>query len=75
MAEKRDPLGIVYDSAYTDSEGETYYTRDNAQGTGGGPARWSSSHDCNPVCGCHLSAKCCGCQVCMNCDGCYCYED
>lgn len=75
MAEKRDPLGIVYDSSWTDGDGDTHYTRNQAQGTAGGPARWSSSHDCNPICGCHLSSKCTGCQVCMICDGCYCNED
>lgn len=75
LTTKRDPCGVVYDHAWTDEQGETYYSRDQAQGTGGGSANWSSSHDCNPSCGCHLSAKCNGCGVCMNCDGCYCYED
>lgn len=71
---KRDPLGIVYDSSYTDSDGAVHYTRNHAKGTAGGPASWSSEHDCNPICGHHLSAKCQGCGVCMSCDGCYCYE-
>jgi hypothetical protein len=72
---KRDPLGLVYDSSYTDSDGVTHYTRNQARGTGGGPAQWSSEHDCNPICGCHLASKCTGCGVCMWCDGCYCRED
>lgn len=71
---KRDPLGIVYDTKWEGFDGSTHYSRLHAQGTGGGPALWSSEHDCNPICGCHLSAKCTGCSVCMNCDGCYCYE-
>lgn len=74
-AVKLDPLGVQYDSVYTDSQGTTHYERDHAQGRGGGPAFWSDERDCNPSCGCHLSAKCTGCQVCMNCDGCYCFED
>jgi len=72
---KRDPCGVVYDSAYTDRAGVTHYTRDRARGTAGGPAYWTSEHDCNPICGCHLAAKCQRCQVCMECDGCYCYEN
>lgn len=71
---KLDPLGIIYDTARTDDYGVTHYYRDRAQGTGGGPASWSSEHDCNPVCGCHLASKCLGCMVCMNCGGCYCGE-
>lgn len=75
MAEpKRDPLGVVYDTSWTDSEGDTHYQRHRARGTAGGPASWSSAHDCNPICGCHLEAKCRGCNVCMECDGCYCGE-
>lgn len=30
---KLDPCGVPYDHAYTDSEGETHYSRDQAQGT------------------------------------------
>lgn len=71
---KRDPLGVIYDRTWTDSYGTTHYERDRAKGTAGGPARWSSEHDCNPICGCHLASKCLGCNVCMNCDGCYCNE-
>lgn len=71
---KRDPLGISYDSSSTDADGVTHYTRDRAQGTAAGPAWWSSEHDCNPICGCHLSAKCRSCSACMTCDGCYCGE-
>jgi hypothetical protein len=71
---KRDPVGIVYDSNYVDRHGTEHYSRSRALGTGGGPAFWSSEHDCNPICGCHLSAKCTGCNVCMDCDGCYCGE-
>lgn len=71
---KRDPLGIVYDSSRTDADGTEHYYRERAQGTAGGPAQWSSEHDCNPICGCHLASKCLGCRVCMSCDGCYCGE-
>lgn len=71
---KRDPLGVVYDRSFVGIDGETYYHRDQAEGTAGGPAEWSSFHDCNPICGCHLASKCRGCNVCMNCDGCYCNE-
>lgn len=71
---KRDPLGVPYDQAWTDGDGTIHYVRDHALGSGGGPATWSSEHDCNPICGCHLSAKCHGCGVCMTCDGCYCNE-
>jgi hypothetical protein len=75
MAEvKRDVCGVVYDATWTDADGTQHYTRVRARGTGGGPAQWSSEHDCNPICGCHLSAKCLGCNVCMSCDGCYCGE-
>lgn len=73
-AVKRDPLGIIYDSSRTDAEGTTHYTRNRAQGSAEGPAQWSSEHDCNPICGHHLSAKCLGCNVCLECDGCYCRE-
>lgn len=72
---KRDPLGCVYDSTWTDDDGTIHYVRDNALGRGGGSAHWSDEHDCNPICGCHLEAKCLGCGVCMTCDGCYCRED
>lgn len=74
---KRDPLGIPYDSAYTDSDGTVHYHR-TGYGPAGGPpggSSWSSEHDCNPVCGCHLADKCQGCSVCTSCDGCYCGED
>jgi hypothetical protein len=71
---KRDPLGVVYDASWTDSDGTAHYTRDRARGTAGGPAQWSSEHDCNPICGCHLADKCLSCNVCMSCDGCYCNE-
>lgn len=75
MAEvKRDPIGVVYDSSRTDSDGTVHYTRDRAQGTASGPAWWSSEHDCNPICGCHLASKCRSCNACLNCDGCYCNE-
>lgn len=76
MAElKRDPLGVVYDRSWIGEDGETHYIRYAAKGAGGGPAQWSSAHDCNPICGCHLAAKCLGCGVCVNCDGCYCFEE
>lgn len=71
---KRDVCGMVYDHARTTSDGETVYTRNRAMGTAEGPAQWSSEHDCNPICGCHLAYKCLGCNVCMSCDGCYCRE-
>lgn len=71
---KRDPLGVIYDTSYTDSNGVTHYTRRHARGTAGGPAQWTSEHDCNPICGCHLASKCLGCNACMTCDGCYCHE-
>jgi hypothetical protein len=74
LTEKRDPLGIVYDTTWTDGYGTTHYQRNQAQGTAGGPAQWSDEHDANPVCGCHLASKCRGCGVCMSCDGCYCNE-
>ncbi len=75
MAElRRDPLGIAYDRTWVDSYGTRHYQRDKARGTAGGYAEWSEEHDCNPVCGCHLSAKCMGCGVCMSCDSCYCEE-
>lgn len=75
MAEpKRDPLGIVYDTTWTGSDGTVHYSRERARGTAGGPAQWSDEHDCNPICGCHLASKCLGCNVCMECDGCYCGE-
>lgn len=73
--EKRDPLGVVYDHAHTDGDGVTHYSRDRARGTAYGPARWSSEHDCNPICGHHLASKCLGCSVCLTCDGCYCREN
>lgn len=72
---KRDALGVIYDHSWTDPEGTVHYQRDRARGHGGGPAQWSTMHDCNPICGCHLEARCLGCSVCMECDGCYCYED
>lgn len=71
---KRDPLGCVYDRTWTDSDGTTHYERDNALGRAQGAAHWSDEHDCNPICGCHLEAKCLGCNVCLTCDGCYCGE-
>jgi len=71
---KRDIVGMIYDSSYTDGDGTTHYTRNRAGGTAGGPARWSDEHDCNPVCGHHLAMKCTGCSACLSCDGCYCYE-
>lgn len=74
MTIRRDPCGVVYDTTWTDSRGTVHYARERARGTGGGPAQWTSEHDCNPICGCHLAAKCLGCNVCMECDGCYCYE-
>lgn len=71
---KRDLLGCVYDRTWTDGDGTQHYERDRALGRAEGPARWSSEHDCNPICGCHLSAKCLSCNVCLTCDGCYCHE-
>jgi hypothetical protein len=71
---KRDPTGMVYDTRHTDADEVEHYTRHQALGMGGGPAQWSSEHDCNPICGCHLASKCLGCNVCMNCDSCYCGE-
>lgn len=71
---QRDPCGVGYNSAYTDAQGTVHYTRDRAAGGGEGPARWTSEHDCNPICGCHLVSKCLGCNVCTSCDGCYCNE-
>lgn len=68
MTVKRDPVS-------TDSDGTRHYTRDRARGTAGGPAQWSSEHDCNPICGCHLAAKCRNCNCCLECEGCYCNED
>lgn len=72
---KRDVCGMIYDYATTDAHGVTHYTRYHALGTAEGPAQWSSEHDCNPSCGCHLAAKCLGCNVCLTCDGCYCREN
>lgn len=31
--------------------------------------------DVNPICGCHIRARCDGCGTCATCDGCYCGED
>lgn len=73
-AVKRDPVGVIYDTSWTDSSGVVHYTRHQAGGRAAGPAMWTSEHDCNPICGCHLSAKCQSCQVCLSCDGCYCGE-
>jgi hypothetical protein len=67
-----DPSGVRYDWSHTGGNGITIYERDIP---GGGRARWSSEHDCNPICGCHLASKCIGCGVCTSCDGCYCNED
>lgn len=39
------------------------------------PAYFTASNDVNPICGCHLGARCDGCGVCTTCDGCYCGED
>jgi len=72
--QRRDPLGIPYDNTYTDQEGTNYYSLNRALGGGDGPAYWSSVHDCNPVCGCHLARFCTGCGVCTTCGGCYCHE-
>lgn len=60
---------------YTDNDGTRHYQLEHATGGAAGPAWWTSEHDCNPICGCHLSAKCRGCNVCTSCDGCYCNED
>ena len=76
MAARRDPCGVPYDGASTDSTGATRYWR-TGDGEAGGPpggSQWTSEHDCNPVCGCHLASKCQGCGVCTSCDGCYCEE-
>lgn len=72
--QRRDPLGIPYDRTWTGSDGTAYYQRDHALGGARGPAEWSSEHDCNPICGCHLASKCRSCGVCTSCDGCYCGE-
>ena len=72
---RRDPLGIPYDSAWTNDAGTTYYSRSYKAGGPYGGASWSSDDDCNSICGCHLAAKCQGCRVCTICDGCYCLED
>jgi hypothetical protein len=71
---KRDVCGMIYDSSYVDDDGVTHYTRKRAGGKAGGPAHWSSEHDCNPICGDHLAMKCTACSGCLSCDGCYCYE-
>lgn len=70
-----DPSGIAYDHIWTGNDGERHYSRNHALGNARGPAQWSSSNDCNPICGCHLASKCRDCQVCTSCDGCYCEED
>lgn len=72
---KIDPCGVRYSSSYVDSQGTTHYHRSAESGGPHGGADWSSEHDCNPICGCHLSSKCRGCGVCTYCDGCYCEED
>lgn len=72
--QRRDPLGIPYDRHWTDSYGTDHYERDRALGGARGPSSWSSEHDCNPICGCHLASKCGSCGVCTSCDGCYCGE-
>lgn len=74
MTHQRDVLGIIYDRSWTDSDGDVHYERDRAIGGAAGPSRWSTAHDCNPICGCHLAAKCLGCNVCTTCDGCFCGE-
>ena len=71
---KRDPLGMIYDSTWSDETGAVYYRRNHAGGSAHGPAEWSSEHDCNPICGCHLAFKCRNCNGCLTCDGCYCGE-
>jgi hypothetical protein len=71
---RRDPCGIPYDHAWTGSDGTRHYSLDSALGGGQGPASWSSEHDCNPICGCHLASRCSSCGVCTSCDGCYCGE-
>ena len=73
MSMRTDPLGILYDSSWTDADGDTHYSR-SPGGQPPGGSHWSSTHDCNPICGCHLSSKCDGCHVCTSCDGCYCEE-
>lgn len=60
---------------YTDGDGTRHYQLGRATGGAQGPAWWTDDNDCNPICGCHLAAKCRGCNVCTNCDGCYCNED
>lgn len=74
MTVNHDSLGIGYDASWTDADGTIHYQRDHALGGGRGPSQWSTEHDCNPICGCHLAAKCLGCNVCLTCDGCYCDE-
>jgi hypothetical protein len=39
------------------------------------PSPYTPDNDVNPICGCHLRARCAGCGVCTTCDGCYCDED
>jgi hypothetical protein len=73
--QRRDPVGMPYDHSSTGGDGTVYYSLDRALGGAEGPAHWSSEHDCNPICGCHLAYKCGGCSVCTSCDGCYCRED
>lgn len=72
---RRDPCGIPYSHSWTGIDGAIHYSRSYEAGGPYGGAQWSSDHDCNPICGCHLSAKCQGCRVCTDCDGCYCQED
>ncbi len=72
---RRDPSGVPYDQSWTDSNGTQHYSRSAEAGGPPGGAQWTSEHDCNPVCGCHLASKCRGCGVCTSCDGCYCYEE
>jgi hypothetical protein len=69
-----DPTGEVYDTTWLGADGTRCYQRNEALGTGGGPATWSDRHYRNGYCGCHLAAFCCGCNACMNCDGCRCHE-
>ena len=71
---RRDPCGVPYDRSWTDTFGTTHYALSYEAGGLPGGAEWSSEHDCNPICGCHLSSKCRGCSVCTYCDGCYCNE-
>lgn len=70
-----DPCGIRYSSSWVDDHGTVHYERSAESGGPPGGASWTSDHDCNPICGCHLSAKCRGCNVCTDCDGCYCGEE